>query len=151
MTTTFNQRSDGISDGRGERVDIASAVAEFHGAFNLPMRQLPSTEIDYSLARLRVDLLEEEVGEFVTASEKEDLIGITDALADIVYVVYGTALTYGIDLDAALWEVHRSNMSKLGSDGTPLIRSDGKVLKSEHYFPPDIAAVLSRQAPLSLA
>jgi predicted HAD superfamily Cof-like phosphohydrolase len=115
------------------------------------MQQLPSTEIDYSLARLRVALLEEEVGEFVTASEKKDLIGITDALADIVYVVYGTALTYGIDLDSALWEVHRSNMSKLGSDGTPLIRSDGKVLKSEHYFPPDIAAVLSRQGPLSLA
>jgi predicted HAD superfamily Cof-like phosphohydrolase len=151
MTTIFNQRSGRISPGQGERVDIASAVAEFHRAFNLPTRQLPSTEIDYSLARLRVALLEEEVSEFVTASEKEDLIGITDALADIVYVAYGTALTYGIDLDSALWEVHRSNMSKLSSDGTPLIRSDGKVLKSELYFPPDIAAVLSRQGPLSLA
>jgi predicted HAD superfamily Cof-like phosphohydrolase len=102
----------------------------------MPMRQLPSAEIDYALARLRVALLEEEVGEFATASEKGDLIGITDALADIVYVAYGAALTYGIDLDSALREVHRSNMSKLGSDGTPLIRNDGKVLKSEHHFPP---------------
>lgn len=151
MTTTFNQRSSGVSRGRGGRVDIAAAVAEFHRAFNLPVRQLPSTEIDYALARLRVALLEEEVSEFVTASEKGDLIGITDALADIVYVAYGTALTYGIDLDSALQEVHRSNMSKLGSDGRALIRGDGKVLKSEHYFPPDIAAVLGRQAPLSLA
>jgi predicted HAD superfamily Cof-like phosphohydrolase len=151
MTTTFNQRSGGASRGRGGPVDLAAAVAEFHRAFNLPMRQLPGTEIDYALARLRVALLEEEVSEFVIASEKGDLIGIADALADIVYVVYGTALTYGIDLDAALGEVHRSNMSKLGSDGTPLIRSDGKVLKSEHYFPPDIAAVLGRQEPLSLA
>jgi predicted HAD superfamily Cof-like phosphohydrolase len=151
MTTTFNQRSGEVSRDRGGRVDIAAAVAEFHSAFNLPIRQLPSAEIDYALARLRVALLEEEVSEFVTASEKGDLIGITDALADIVYVVYGTALTYGIDLDSALQEVHRSNMSKLGSDGAPLIRSDGKVLKSEHYSPPDIAAVLSRQGPLSLA
>jgi predicted HAD superfamily Cof-like phosphohydrolase len=89
--------------------------------------------------------LEEEVGEFVAASEKGDLVGIADALADIVYVVYGTALTYGIDLDAVLREVHRSNMSKLGSDGKPLIRDDGKVIKSEKYAPPDIASVLRLQ------
>jgi NTP pyrophosphatase (non-canonical NTP hydrolase) len=104
--------------------------------------QISSTEIDRALARLRVALLEEEVGEFVAASEQGDLVGIADALADIVYVVYGTALTYGIDLDAVLREVHRSNMSKLGRDGEPLIREDGKVLKSETYFPPDIASVL---------
>jgi predicted HAD superfamily Cof-like phosphohydrolase len=78
------------------------------------------------------------------------LIGIADALADIVYVVYGTALTYGIDLDSAVREVHRSNMSKLGSDGKPLIRDDGKVLKSEQYFPPDLESVVGRQAPLVL-
>ena len=151
MTAKFNQGSGGVSRGESGRFDIAAAVAEFHSVFNLPMRRLPSTEIDCSLARLRIALLEEEVSEFVTASEKGDLIGITDALADIVYVAYGTALTYGIDLDSVLQEVHRSNMSKLGSDGMPLIRSDGKVLKSEHYFPPDIEAVLSRQGPLGLA
>lgn len=151
MTMAFNQPSGGAPGGRGERVDIAAAVAEFHNAFNLSMQQLPSSDIDPGVARLRVALLEEEVSEFATASERSDLIGIADALADIVYVAYGTALTYGIDLDAALQEVHRSNMSKLGSDGLPLIRSDGKVLKSEHYFPPDIAGVLSRQEPLSVA
>ena len=151
MATTFNQRSDGVLRGEAGHVDVAAAVAEFHCAFNLPMRPLPSAEIDRALAKLRVALLEEEVSEFATASERSDLIGIADALADIVYVAYGTALTYGIDLDAALQEVHRSNMSKLGSDGLPLIRSDGKVLKSEHYFPPDIAGVLSRQEPLSVA
>jgi predicted HAD superfamily Cof-like phosphohydrolase len=126
--------------------DVAAAVAEFHVAFNLPVRQVPSAEIDPALARLRVALLEEEVSEFVATSEKGDLVGIADALADIVYVVYGTALTYGIDLDAVLREVHRSNMSKLGRDGKPLIREDGKVLKSGKYFPPDIASVLSGQA-----
>jgi predicted HAD superfamily Cof-like phosphohydrolase len=124
------------------RIDIAAAVAEFHKAFNLPAQKLPTAEIDGYLAKLRVVLLEEEVSEFVTASEKVDLVGIADALADIVYVVYGTALTYGIDLDAVLYEVHRSNMSKLGRDGKPLIRDDGKVLKSEQYFPPDVVAAL---------
>ena len=97
------------------------------------MRQSPSADVDKSLAKLRVALLQEEVGEFITASEKGDLVAIADALADIAYVVYGTALTYGIDLDSALREVHRSNMSKLGNDGKPLIRDDGKVLKSERY------------------
>jgi len=125
--------------------DVAGAVGEFHKAFGLPMRKIPGNDIDHALAQLRVDLLEEEVSEFVAASEKEDLVGIADALADIVYVVYGTALTYGIDLDSVLREVHRSNMSKLGDDGKPLIRGDGKVLKSERYFPPDIASVLSMQ------
>src|SRR6266568_803166 len=106
------------------------------------MRQFPSTETGDDLAKLRVALLQEEVSEFVTASENGDLVGIADALADIVYVVYGTALTYGIDLDAVLREVHRSNMSKLGRDGKPLIRDDGKVLKSDQYFPPDVVAAL---------
>jgi predicted HAD superfamily Cof-like phosphohydrolase len=141
--TLVGRQESGSLDGP---MDIAAAVAEFHMAFNLPMRQLPSAEIDHALARLRVALLEEEVGEFIAASEKGDLVGIADALADIVYVIYGTALTYGIDLDTVLREVHRSNMSKLGSDGKPLIRDDGKVLKSEKYFPPDIESVLSLQA-----
>ena len=142
MTTEFNQRSGGVSPGQGGQVDMAAAVAEFHSAFSLPMRQLPSAEIDRALARLRVALLEEEVSEFVAASQQGDLIGIADALADIVYVVYGTALTYGIDLDSVLQEVHRSNMSKLDADGKPLIRADGKVIKSERYFPPDVPSSL---------
>lgn len=141
MPTTFTQRDDDLSNS-SEAADIAAAVAEFHMAFNLPMRRVPSAEVDHGLAALRVALLEEEVGEFVTASEKSDLVGIADALADIVYVAYGTALTYGIDLDSVLREVHRSNMSKLDSDGKPLIRDDGKVIKSEEYFPPDIESVL---------
>jgi predicted HAD superfamily Cof-like phosphohydrolase len=132
-----------------ETLGAAAAVADFHRAFNLPMRQSPSADVDKSLAKLRIALLQEEVGEFITASEKGDLVAIADALADIAYVVYGTALTYGIDLDSALREVHRSNMSKLGNDGKPLIRDDGKVLKSERYFPPDIASVLGLEDRLS--
>ena len=88
MSTTFSQRDDGVSDNWDGPSDVAAAVAEFHMAFNLPIRQLPSNEIDHALARLRVALLEEEVGEFVAASENGDLVGIADALADIVYEGY---------------------------------------------------------------
>jgi len=92
--------------------------------------------------------LEEECNEYVAAVAARDLVGIADALADIVYVVYGTALTYGIDLNLVLGEVHRANMSKLDSSGRPLKRDDGKVVKSDRYSPPDIAAVLKLQSPL---
>ena len=149
MSTSFDQRYGSIAHDPGESFGAAAAVAEFHKAFGLPMRQLPGADVGEALAGLRVALLEEEVGEFVTASEKGDLVAIADALADITYVIYGTALTYGIDLDSVLREVHRSNMSKLGNDGKPLIRDDGKVLKSERYFPPDIASVLGLEDRLS--
>jgi predicted HAD superfamily Cof-like phosphohydrolase len=125
---------------------IAEAVAAFHATFGLPRSDAPTTDIPAELAALRVRLLAEEVDEFATATEQRDLIGIADALADIVYVAYGAAITYGIDLDAVLAEVHRSNMTKLDSDGRVLLREDGKVAKSENYTPPDIADVLRRQA-----
>jgi predicted HAD superfamily Cof-like phosphohydrolase len=114
----------------------------------LPRASSPDTGIPAELAKLRVDLLVEETGEFSDATAKGDIVGIADALADIVYVAYGAAVTYGIDLDAALREVHRSNMSKLDDQGRPVYREDGKVLKSARYTPPDIAGVLSRQPPL---
>lgn len=104
--------------------------------------------MERSLEELRISLLEEEVSELVTATHARDLVGIADALADITYVVYGTALTYGIDLDCVLSEVHRSNMSKLDRKGKPIIRADGKVLKSERYSPPNVAAVLKHQVSL---
>ncbi|MBE1608697.1 nucleoside triphosphate pyrophosphohydrolase family protein [Actinopolymorpha pittospori] len=124
------------------------AVGRFHDAFNLPRRGRPTVDIPVEQASLRAQLLCEEVGEFVDATEAKDLVAIADALADIVYVAYGAALTYGIDLDAALREVHSSNMSKLGADGNPILRQDGKVLKSSGYCPPDIKSVLADQPSL---
>jgi predicted HAD superfamily Cof-like phosphohydrolase len=124
------------------------ALLAFHRAFDLPRQALPNVEIAEPLAKLRIALLEEEVGEFIDAVSDADLIGIADALADIVCVVYGTAITYGIDLDRVMREVHRSNMSKLDANGSPLIRDDGKVIKSDQYFPPDVAEVLKLQSPM---
>jgi predicted HAD superfamily Cof-like phosphohydrolase len=107
--------------------------------------------VDDAVAELRVRLLVEEVDEYAAASRSKDLVGIADALADIVYVAYGAALTYGIDLDVVLSEVHRANMSKLDADGRPSYRSDGKVVKSPRYSPPDVKGVLARQSALPLA
>ncbi|MGH3753352.1 MAG: MazG nucleotide pyrophosphohydrolase domain-containing protein [Pseudonocardiaceae bacterium] len=140
-----------IPAGGFRRSDVAAAVAEFHAAFNVPRQTQPSIDVEPALENLRISLLEEEVGELVAAINARDLTGIADALADITYVVYGTALTYGIDLDSVLGEVHRSNMSKLDHDGKPITRADGKVLKSELYSPPDVAAVLRRQVALGKA
>ncbi|MTD16446.1 nucleotide pyrophosphohydrolase [Nakamurella sp. YIM 132087] len=124
----------------------AAQVAEFHRAFGLPVRDLPVTGVSDEERRLRLALVEEEVGELREAAEAGDLVGVADALADIVYVVYGTAHTYGIDLDAVIDEVHASNMTKLGADGRPVRRADGKVLKGPDYRPPDIPAVLAKQS-----
>ncbi len=94
---------------------------------------------------MRVDLLREEVDEYAEAVAAGDLSGLAHELADVVYVAYGTALTYGFDLDAVVAEVHRANMSKLGADGKPVVRADGKVLKGPNYHAP--AITLSPAAP----
>ena len=68
---------------------------------------------------------------------------MADALTDLLYVIYGMGITYGLNLDECFKEVHRSNMSKLGADGKPIYRSDGKVLKGENYSPPNLKRILN--------
>lgn len=128
--------------------EVLAEVLDFHEAFDLPREPVPTSHVGDSLAQLRVRLLREEVEEFADAVERRDLVAVADALADVVYVAYGSAVTYGLDLDAIVREVHRSNMSKLDASGRPLLREDGKVLKSERYRPPDIGRVIDEQLPL---
>lgn len=123
-------------------------VGQFHRAYGLPVRQTPTVDVGRDQVALRLSLIQEEVGELAAAAAAGDLVGVADALADIVYVAYGTAHVYGIDLDVVLDEVHASNMTKLGADGRPVRRSDGKILKGPDYRPPDIAEALRRQAGL---
>lgn len=123
----------------------AECVRDFHRAFGLTAHDRP-TLVPAELAELRQRLLDEEVAEVGEAVAAGDLAGLAHELADVVYVAYGTALTYGIDLDAVIAEVHRANMSKLGADGKPLYRADGKVAKGPDYRPPDVAGLLARAA-----
>ncbi|MEO3776614.1 MazG nucleotide pyrophosphohydrolase domain-containing protein [Micromonospora sp. B11E3] len=116
-------------------------VREFHEVFGLARADRP-TAVPADLAERRQRLLDEEVRELAEAAQGGRLDEIARELADVVYVAYGTALTYGFNLDAVIAEVHRANMSKLGADGLPVIR-DGKVQKGDAFQPPDVAAVLA--------
>lgn len=90
---------------------------------------------------LRMKLLREEFEEYNQGEYKNDIENIAKELADIIYIVCGTAVSYGIPLDRVFDEVHRSNMAKL-VDGKPIRRDDGKILKPEGWTPPDIKKIL---------
>jgi len=97
---------------------------------------------DFSTRELRLELIREEYEELEEAIENRDLIEVADALTDLLYVIYGAGHAFGIDLDECYLEVHRSNMSKLGDDGRPLKREDGKVIKGPNFFEPDLKPIL---------
>ncbi|MDQ1049067.1 MazG nucleotide pyrophosphohydrolase domain-containing protein [Streptomyces sp. V4I2] len=119
-------------------------VREFHLAVGLAVRSTPA-EVSPELAAHRGELLAEEAAEVAEVSVTGPLDRLAHELADVVYVAYGTALVHGIDLDAVIAEIHRSNMTKRGPDGRIDRRADGKVLKGDHYEAPDVAGVLRRQ------
>lgn len=116
-------------------------VGDFMEVFNQEVKDEPVLP-DWNTCALRLDLINEEVRELEVALANENLVDIADALTDILYVVYGAGHAFGIDLDACFAEVHRSNMSKLGPNGEPLYREDGKVLKGPDYFDPDLESIL---------
>lgn len=127
-----------VSSPTGDRErGTASMLAEFHRVFAHP------ADTDELRRSVRLVLHREEHEELVEALESGDRAAIARELADNEYVNYGTARVYGIDLDAAVAEVHRANMSKLGADGRPIQREDGKILKGPNFRPPDMTAALA--------
>lgn len=114
-------------------------VREFHRAFGLPDGTGDLNDPDQ--VKLRYELILEEFKEFaeelfpIYPFNKEKLL---KELVDLLYVVYGTAVHFGLDVDLAFNLVHESNMSKLGADGKPIYREDGKVLKGPNYKEPDL-------------
>lgn len=119
----------------------SAMVREFHETYGLPIADKPGFPA-HERCQLRENLLEEEWIELCEAQAKRDIVEVADALADMLYIIHGTALEYGIDIDAVVAEVHRSNMSKLDADGKPIYREDGKVMKGPNYFRPNIKGVL---------
>ena len=95
---------------------------------------------------LRYKLIREENEEYLEAALRGDLVEVADALGDILYILCGTLLKHGLEhkIHEVFREIQRSNMSKLGEDGRPIYREDGKVLKGPAYFRPDIATILAR-------
>ena len=122
----------------GTNFELVGDFMEVFGQIVEPEPIIP----DDMTVDLRVDLIAEEFLELREAVANEDIVEIADALTDLLYVVYGAGHAFGIDLDECFLEVHASNMSKLDDDGQPIYREDGKVLKSDNYFKPNLASVL---------
>lgn len=117
-------------------------VGDFMAAFGQKVEVEPTLS-DFNTRELRLELIREELEELHKAADDKDLVEVADALTDLLYVVYGAGHAFGIDLDECFLEVHSSNMSKLGEDGRPIYREDGKVLKGPNYFQPDLEGILS--------
>jgi predicted HAD superfamily Cof-like phosphohydrolase len=119
------------------------SVKEFHEAFGqangLYVKNLNQDEYE-----LRYRLMAEENDEYLQACKDNNIDEIADALGDQLYILCGTILKHGLQhkIQLIFSEIHRSNMSKLDADGKPILREDGKILKSNRYFPPDIKKIL---------
>jgi len=124
--------------------DKLAAVTAFHTAFKLNMNHKPIAKIGNDRTTLRFNLMKEENEEYLEAAENNDLVEIADALGDMLYILCGTIIEHGLQdkITDVFNEIQRSNMSKLGEDGKPIYREDGKVLKGPNYFKPNIAAIL---------
>jgi predicted HAD superfamily Cof-like phosphohydrolase len=124
--------------------EIIDHVATFHTSFGIENNQTPAL-LDEAGSRLRFELMKEENEEYLEATKHGDMVEIADALGDQLYILCGTLLRHGLQhkIEEVFLEIQRSNMSKLDADGNPIYREDGKVLKSELYFKPDIRSVLN--------
>ena len=122
------------------------AVHEFHTAFGLGIKNEPTANIGEERNLLRFNLMKEENEEYFEAANNNDLVEVADALGDMLYILAGTIIEHGMQhkIVEVFDEIQRSNMSKLGEDGKPIYREDGKVLKGPNYFKPNIEAILKK-------
>lgn len=121
------------------------AVKIFHEIYKLSYKENPTTEIGLDKIKLRFNLMAEENQEYLQAAKNNDLVEVADALGDMLYILCGTILKHGMQhkIGEVFEEIQRSNMSKLDSNGDPIYREDGKVLKSDLYFKPNIKHILN--------
>ncbi|HTL81168.1 MAG TPA: nucleoside triphosphate pyrophosphohydrolase family protein [Bacteroidia bacterium] len=122
------------------------SVEEFHEIFKIGNRYVPTGTVSEDEFMLRFNLLKEENEEYLEACKRGDIVEIADALGDLLYITFGTILRHGLQhkIEEVFDEIHRSNMSKLDENGKPIFREDGKVMKSQKYFRPDIRTILEK-------
>ena len=125
-----------------------AAVFEFHKAFGLGMNESPTANLGMKKNLLRYELMREENEEYLEAANSNDLVEVADALGDMLYILCGTIIEHGMQhkIEEVFIEIQRSNMSKLGANGKPIYRADGKVLKGPNYFKPNIEAILKNKS-----
>ena len=121
---------------------IQNMVYDFHLTYDRLVSESPGQFISLESKIRRVKLIEEEFTELKESLEGNDLRYQAKELGDLAYVIFGSAVEWGIPLEEVIAAIHESNMSKLDSNGKPIINSWGKVLKGPHYHEPDIGAVL---------
>ena len=127
-------------------IEKINSVKEFHEVFRIGSRETPEGNITEAEYMLRHRLMQEENEEYLEACKRGDLVEIADALGDKLYILFGSILKHGLQhkIEEVFDEIHRSNMSKLDDKGQPIFREDGKIMKSNNYFKPDIKKILSR-------
>ena len=122
---------------------VSEMVQEFYRLVGREIRFKPTVDIPHQEVTQIRQLLLEEMAELTSAMKRNNLVDIADGLGDVVYVLYGAALQYGINLDRVLVAVHQANMSKPNSDGSILRSQGGKILRGDAYNPPAIERALS--------
>lgn len=120
------------------------AVKQFHTSFGLGISEIPKNCLGENVNLLRYNLMKEENEEYLEAVNNKDITEIADALGDMLYILCGTILEHGLQykIEEVFNEIQRSNMSKLGENGLPIYREDGKVMKGPHYFKPNFTEIL---------
>lgn len=126
--------------------DKIDAVKLFHESFGLGVLERPKADLGIGKNKLRFNLMDEENKEYLEAANNNDLVEVADALGDMLYILCGTILEHGMQhkIEEVFAEIQKSNMSKLGADGKPIYREDGKVLKGPNYFRPDIKKIIEQ-------
>lgn len=124
--------------------NVINAVRDFHDAFKIPNSERPNTSLSEDEIMLRYRLMAEENDEYLEAAKNSDMVEIADALGDQLYILCGTILRHGMQdvIEDIFKEIQASNMSKLGEDGNPIYREDGKVMKGPNYFKPNIKGAI---------
>ncbi len=123
-----------------------ASVELFHKSFGLGVSHSMKADLGAAKNKLRFNLMDEENKEYLEAAQNNDLAEVADALGDMLYILCGTILEHGMQhkIEEVFEEIQLSNMSKLGKDGKPIYREDGKVLKGPKYFKPNIQAILDK-------
>lgn len=124
--------------------DAIGYVQKFHDSFGVYSTDQPTVDVKPELVDLRYKLMAEENDEYLEAAKEGNLVEVADALGDMLYILCGTMITHGMQgkIEEVYSEIQRSNMSKLDKDGKPIYREDGKVMKSNLYFKPNIKGIL---------
>ena len=122
-----------------------NSVKIFHEVYNLSYKDSPIADIGIDKINLRFKLMEEENQEYFEAAKNNDIVEVADALGDMLYILCGTIIEHGMQdkIEEIFDEIQKSNMSKLGQDGKPIYRNDGKVMKGPNYFKPKISEILN--------